>query len=426
MKEFQSTVGGRHAYNTDFKNLQELALAMQEIFRECGSNFVISGCNVTVGDTISVSEGYVYIDNKVRKVSAASGLQASNLYIVATQKNGDTIPYADGNTDIQYIDYYAEIVNQASVNTAYIAYNNSSKSFPNLATTFFNYYSVCKKAGSQSLDSLTIQQSLTVLRQLLAPQGIMLNSSTASIKVDGNNIAITNGDYSLCFSNTGAVSFKYKGATQFSFSNTSGTGTITFNTVVVQQEISTKKLLLNGINVEDKLVPIGVVQMWAGLTNKIPANYILCNGASLNINDYPELYAVVGTSFNGSSVATGKFKIPDLRRRFIVGYDDVYSDYNKIGKTGGEASHSLTISEMPSHSHSVDDYYYIENYDSVKNRTVYGNYINIGNNKCGSNATDGDNNTILYKNHNTYYSGSSGAHENRPPFFVLAYIIKAK
>ena len=44
MKEFQSTIGGRHAYNSDFKNLQELALAMQEVFRECGGNFVISGC----------------------------------------------------------------------------------------------------------------------------------------------------------------------------------------------------------------------------------------------------------------------------------------------------------------------------------------------------------------------------------------------
>lgn len=425
MKEFQSTVGGRHAYNTDFKNLQELALAMQEIFRECGSNFVISGCEVTVGDTISVSEGYVYIGNRVRKVAAASGLQASNLYIVATQKNGDTIPYADGNTDIQYIDYYAEVKNSQSVNSDHIAYDSSSKSFPNLATAFFNYYCVCKKAGSQSIDNLSVQQSLIVLKQLLATQGVMLNSSTASIKVVGNDVAIVNGNYSLCFSNTGVVSFKCNAATMFSFSNLSGSGKITFNSVVVQQELSTKKLLLDGIDIADKLVPIGVVQMWTGPVNKIPTNYVLCNGASLNISEYQELYNVIGTTFNGTSVASGKFKIPDLRKRFIAGYDERYSEYG-MGKTGGEERVWLSISEMPSHAHDFDDYYYIENYNSVSGTNIYGNRVSIGSGYRGAGDTDGDNNTILYKRHSSAYSGSGNAHENRPPFFVLAYIIKAK
>lgn len=425
MKEFQSTVGGRHAYNTDFKNLQELALAMQEIFRECGSNFVISGCEVTVGDTISVSEGYVYIGNRVRKVAAASGLQASNLYIVATQKNGDTIPYADGNTDIQYIDYYAEVKNSQSVNSDHIAYDSSSKSFPNLATAFFNYYCVCKKAGSQSIDNLSVQQSLIVLKQLLATQGVMLNSSTASIKVVGNDVAIVNGNYSLCFSNTGVVSFKCNAATMFSFSNLSGSGKITFNSVVVQQELSTKKLLLDGIDIANKLVPIGVVQMWTGPVNKIPTNYVLCNGASLNISEYQELYNVIGTTFNGTSVAPGKFKIPDLRKRFIAGYDERYSEYG-MGKTGGEERVWLSISEMPSHAHDFDDYYYIENYNSVSGTNIYGNRVSIGSGYRGSGDTDGDNNTILYKRHSSAYSGSGNAHENRPPFFVLAYIIKAK
>lgn len=426
MKEFQSDFGGRHAYNTDFKNLQELALAMQEIFRECGSNFVISGCKVTVGDTVSVTEGYAYINNKICKVPAASGLQASNLYIVAKQKNGDDIPYADGSTHIQYINYYAEITNLSSVNTAYIAYDNNSKSFPNLATAFFNYYSVCKKAGNQSLDSLAIQQSLTVLGKLLASKGVMLNDSTADIKFEGDCIVIDNGDYSLCFSNTGIISLKYKGNTLFSLSNNSGAGIITFDTVVVQQEISTKKLLLNGIDIEEKLVPIGVVQMWAGLADKIPNNYLLCNGASFDIEKYPELYKVVGTSFNSNSVPPKQFRVPDLRRRFVTGYDNNYTEYNTIGKTGGEASHTLSESEIPSHSHNVDDYYYIENGNTIKGRNIYGSSMSIGGKNTGSKSTDEDNNTILYKTHNTWYSGGSDPHENRPPFFVLAYIIKAK
>lgn len=145
MKEYQSTTGGRHAYNTDFKNLQELALAMQEVFRECDENFVISGCAVTVGGTVSVTDGYVYIDGKVRKVSATSGLKASNLHIVSKQRNGDQIPYADKTVSPQYIEYYAEVVNESPVSGPHITYDASSKSFPNLATAFFNFYTVCKK-----------------------------------------------------------------------------------------------------------------------------------------------------------------------------------------------------------------------------------------------------------------------------------------
>lgn len=435
MKEFQSTTGGRHAYNTDFKNLQELALAMQEIFRECGSNFVISGCNVTVGDTISISEGYAYIGNRVCKVSAASGLQASNLYIIAKQKNGDSIPYADGNTDIQYVDYYAEAINSSSVNSSYIAYDTTNKTFPNLATAFFNYYAVCKKAGSQSIGNLSVQQTLMVLKQLLAPQGIQFdNNASTKISVNGSEIVIHNGTYDLCFSNSGSVSVKRNNSILFSFSNASGSGLVTFGSVTVQSDLRTKKLYIDGVDIEQKLTPLGTIQMWAGPVDKIPSNYMLCNGQAISCTTYAELYALFGTTFNTArdrnnsiqaSPAAGTFRLPDLRQRFIAGYDSANSDYH-IANTGGERLHALTINEMPSHSHSFDDYYFMETYNTVKNGKLYGNYTNIGGNYLGSHSSDYDNNSMLYKNHDTWYKGSGSAHENRPPFYVLAYIIRVK
>lgn len=429
MKEFQSTVGGRHAYNTDFKNLQELALAMQELFRECGGNFVISGCAVTESDTntVSVSDGYVYIDGKVRKVAAVNGISTNNLYIVAAQRNGDIIPYADGNTGVQCIDYYAEIVNNSSVNSSYIAYDSQHKAFPDLSLVFFNYYAVCKDAGDQSISNLTVRDSLTTLKQLFATQGIILNSASANVKMNGDNITINNDDFSLCFSNTGIVSVKYKGTRRFSFSQATGKGTVTFGSVRAEEKVVTPKLLLNGTDIENRLLPIGVVQMWAGQVNKIPEDYVLCNGAALNISDYPKLYDVLGNVFNNGSVPSGKFKIPDLRKRFIAGYDEQDQAYN-IGKTGGEASHTLTTTEMPSHTHSFDDYYHITGDAYLTNASViYGNKKNIGDRQYSGAYYGGEkSNIMLYKNHDTNYSGSGNAHENRPPFFVLAYIIKAK
>lgn len=438
MKEFQSTTGGRHAYNTDFKNLQELALAMQEIFRECGSNFVISGCNVTVGDTISVSEGYVYINKRICKVAAASELQASNLYIVAKQKNGDTIPYADGNSDIQCIDYYAEVVNSSSVTGAYIAYSSTSKTFPNLATAFFNYYTVCKKADNQGIDNLTVQQTLTALRQLIAPAGVQFDSSsTRNISVSSTEIVVHNGTYDLCFNTSGSISVKQNNTTLFSFANASGSGLVTFGNVTVQAELRTNKLFIDGVNIEQKLVPLGTVQMWAGPISQIPSNYALCNGDALDISAFAELYEVIGTTFNTApnpyganwtAPASTKFRLPDLRGRFICGHNDSHSDYSSIGKAGGEEKVTLTESQMPIHTHDFEDYYYMEELSAVKDKQVYGNWKFIGSAKSylGSAYSDTDNNTLLYMTHPTYYSGGDSSHENRPPYYVLAYIMRVK
>lgn len=436
MKEFQSNTGGRHAYNTDFKNLQELALAMQEIFRECGSDFVISGCEVTEsGGKLSVAEGYVYLGNKVRRVEAASNLQSTSLYIVAKQRNGDTIPYADGGADVQYIEYYAEVASSVSAKDVCITYSNSHKAFPNLATAFFNYYAVCKRAGNQAVGSLTVEQNLTVLKQLLAPQGVQLDNSTVSIVKKGNEVCVVNGSYSLCFSDEGVVALKRNNMTVLAFSEGLGAGKVTFGSVTVQSDLRTKKLYINGVDVETRLVPLGTVQMWAGSVDKIPEDYRLCDGRALSSKTFSALYAVIGDTFNtgrntnGSAWTappSGSFRLPDLRQRFIAGYDPAQSDYSKIGTCGGEKQHVLSTNEMPQHTHAVDDYYFIEKISAAEKPKVYGSTTSLGGNYLGSHLSDYDNNNMLYKTHPTASSGNSNGHENRPPYYVLAYIMRVK
>lgn len=439
MKEFQSTTGGRHVYNTDFKNLQELALATQELFRACGGNFVISGCDVTVGDTISVSSGYVYIDGKVRQVSAASNLTASNLYIVACQRNGESIPYADGNNSNQYIEYYAETQNASSINEPYIAYNSSTNSFPSLATVFFNYYAVCKRAGNQSIDSLSIQQTLSVTKTLYALQGVLFDNTGTSISKNGSSVVIKIGDFSFVFDNNGAITVKNGDTSLFSFSNGSGTGTVTYENVKVSQNLNTNKLYINGVDIENKLVPLGVVQIWGGAVDKIPDNYLVCDGRAISQSEYPELYKILGTTFNTAPNANGNnwvapssgmFRLPDLQGRFIVGYYNGNNDYKKIANAGGENMHTLTQSEMPSHAHSVDDYYGMESTSSARSyqqsNKLYGNYKALNSPYAGWNKNDEDNNAVLYSTHDSGNAGGNDAHENRPPYYVLAYIMRVK
>ena len=128
----------------------------------------------------------------------------------------------------------------------------------------------------------------------------------------------------------------------------------------------------------NSLIPSGVIVMWHGATP--PAGWALCNGA------------------NGT---------PDLRGRFIVGYNPSDAAYNTTGKTGGEAFHTLSIDEMPSHTHDYGD---VRDSDS---------YPGGGDGEGAGNAS-GRSDT----SRTTAAKGTGLAHENRPPYFVLAYIMK--
>lgn len=170
--------------------------------------------------------------------------------------------------------------------------------------------------------------------------------------------------------------------------------------------------------------PLGIVQMWAGTINSIPQNYLMCSGQELLISEYQSLYNVIGRLHTTSSPSTS-FCLPDLRSRFIVGYNVGETDYNAIAKAGGEKKHILSTNEMPSHVHSVNDYYFMENkstgvtgisgYDDMPTPTYW-----------GTNSGDRDNDRLLYRTHNSASTGGGAAHENRPPYYTLAYIMRVR
>ena len=85
--------------------------------------------------------------------------------------------------------------------------------------------------------------------------------------------------------------------------------------------------------------------------------------------------------------------------KFIVGYNSNDSDYNQIGKTGGEKMHKLTIDEMPKHSHKI----------KVSGSTT-GGYAGI----LRNNASDGPASGFIEN------EGGIQSDENRPPFIVMA------
>jgi Microcystin-dependent protein len=186
--------------------------------------------------------------------------------------------------------------------------------------------------------------------------------------------------------------------------------------------------------------PLGSVIMWAG--SAVPEGYLLCNGQQYRTSDYPELYAALGTTFNNALSASGVayqtdagyFRMPDLRGRFVVGMHDSDNDYKTKGQGGGKKTVALSASEMPQHTHQVKDYLMIPHGGGECTNgtwTVGGNKYTVGYDSVSGNPkrcqTDGDKRDCMqWLKHDSEAVGEGAAHENRPPYYVLAYIMRAK
>lgn len=123
-------------------------------------------------------------------------------------------------------------------------------------------------------------------------------------------------------------------------------------------------------------IPAKAVIMWSGSPSEIPDGWSLCDGR------------------NGT---------PNLQGMFIVGYSTTDNDYNAIGNKGGAKDVTLSIAQMPAHTHHIK----------------------------GSNADNGDPGTMATtaatqpnEGMRTESEGNGNPHENRPPYYTLAFIMK--
>ena len=95
----------------------------------------------------------------------------------------------------------------------------------------------------------------------------------------------------------------------------------------------------------DVLMPVGTIMMFAG--NSAPTGaWRLCNGASMPVASFPELYAVLGVRYGG---AGGTFNLPNFAARVPIGMDTAQTRFSATGKTGGN-----TLVPVPSHVHEID------------------------------------------------------------------------
>ena len=151
-------------------------------------------------------------------------------------------------------------------------------------------------------------------------------------------------------------------------------------------------------------IPSGFIGLWSGAANAIPSGWYLCNGS------------------NGT---------PDLRGRFVVGYSNTDSDYD-VGDTGGAKDVILSAAQMPNHAH----YFSTTTSGGDHVHQYIDQYVVIN---AGYRPWPANNNDCQQRNVNTSGSGAhshtvtgttnqeggGAAHENRPPYYALCYIMKS-
>ena len=158
---------------------------------------------------------------------------------------------------------------------------------------------------------------------------------------------------------------------------------------------------------------VGEIRIFAG--NFAPAGWMFCQGQALSISENEVLFQLIGTTYGGDGQST--FNLPNLASRIPIhqGQGPGISQNYIIGEMAGVESVTLTVQQIPTHTHPIQV------------STDSGTQSAPANEVLGANPS-----VQIYRAGNPSQSfdpsavapvGGSQPHENMQPFIVINYII---
>jgi microcystin-dependent protein len=165
-------------------------------------------------------------------------------------------------------------------------------------------------------------------------------------------------------------------------------------------------LHVTSTNTSISVLPAGLVTWNASST--VPTGWLECNGAAVSRTTYATLFSAIGTTY-GTGDGSTTFNLPAQARRTLVGKGGTGTATlaNSIGSTGGAETHTLTTSELPSHTHSYNTHGASGYYNDPADGGL-GEYIDYS----FPNLTSGS-------------TGGGGSHTIMQPSLVAMMIIRA-
>ncbi len=139
-----------------------------------------------------------------------------------------------------------------------------------------------------------------------------------------------------------------------------------------------------------------------------PRGWALCNGQLLPINQNQALFSLLGTTFGGDGRVN--FGLPDLRGRAPLHVGSGHT----LGERGGEQAHTLSVAELPTHTH-VAKASSQPGDGVVPTNTLLGSPLNL--------TYTGPSSLTSLNPASIGNTGGSQAHLNMQPFLVLNFSI---